>query len=286
VLIDFHTHTTASDGTLSPSELIDRALASNIELLAITDHDTVAGYQAAATYYNLNPGQMRLLSGVEFSCRWSGATLHIVGLGMDCDHPTMKSGLRTMALAREARGEKIADRLEALGYVGALRGALEKVGSGQLGRPHFAQWLVEQGHVADTRRAFDRYLGRGKTGDVKTFWPDLAEVVSWITNAGGVAVIAHPLQYRFTRTKLCRLIVDFKDSGGTAIEIVNGRQSGDQVAQLKRAAAQYNLLVSAGSDFHRESPYGAQLGVELRALGDLQGVWEHWTAPKSIEVHS
>ena len=276
MLIDFHSHTTASDGSLSPAELIDRALAADICQFAITDHDTMAGYRAAAEYYTHIPGQMRLIPGVEFSCRWSGTTIHIVGLAVDAEHPAMAAGLELLAQARVARGKKIAERLEAKGFAGAHAGALAIAGESQLGRPHFAQWLIGQGHVEDFNQAFDKYLGQGKMGDVKAFWPELSEVTRWIVESGGVAIVAHPLKYRFTRMKLRRLIVDFKLAGGQAVEVLNGRQTEDQTAQLKRLAVEFELEVSAGSDFHRDSPYGCQLGVELRHLGDLRGVWQRW----------
>ena len=283
MLIDFHSHTTASDGSLSPTELVDRALARNIHQLAITDHDTMAGYQAAAEYYTHIPGQVRLIPGVEFSCQWSGTTIHIVGLAVDAGHPSMAAGLERLAQARRARGIKISDRLEAKGFSGAHAGALAEAGKSQLGRPHFAQWLVEQGHVDNHKQAFDKYLGQGKIGDVKVFWPELREVTGWIIDSGGVAIVAHPLKYRFTRMKLRRLIVDFKLSGGQAVEVLNGRQTPDQLAQLKRLALEYDLEVSVGSDFHRDSTYGCPLGVELSNLGELRGVWRRWPNPQQKE---
>ncbi len=283
LLIDFHSHTTASDGALSPRELIDRALAANLSLFAITDHDTMAGYRAAAEYYTHNPGEMRLIPGVEFSCCWSGTTIHIVGLGVDDQHPAMEQGLSLMSRARVERGEKIGDRLEAKGFAGALAGAQEKAGESQLGRPHFAAWMIEQGHVSDFGQAFDKYLGQGKTGDVKAFWPELAEVTQWIVASGGVAVIAHPLKYRFTRMKLRRMVSDFKSAGGLGIEVLNGRQTPDQTSQLKRLAVEFELEISVGSDFHRDSTYSPQLGVELRQEDALQGVWQRWTKPAQEE---
>jgi predicted metal-dependent phosphoesterase TrpH len=283
LLIDFHSHTTASDGALSPRELIDRALAANLSLFAITDHDTMAGYRAAAEYYTHNPGEMSLIPGVEFSCRWSGTTIHIVGLGVDEQHPAMEQGLTLLARARVERGKKIGDRLEAKGFSGAYAGAREKAGESQLGRPHFAAWMIEQGHVNDFNQAFDKYLGQGKIGDVKAFWPELAEVTGWIVASGGVAVIAHPLKYRFTRMKLRRMISDFKAAGGLGIELLNGRQTPDQTSQLKRLALEFELEVSGGSDFHRDSPYGAQLGVELGQVGSLRGVWQRWAKPAQQE---
>tara|TARA_R110002110_G_scaffold110071_4_gene274459 strand:+ start:84343 stop:85206 length:864 start_codon:yes stop_codon:yes gene_type:complete len=276
VLIDFHTHTTASDGALSPEQLVDRARSRGIRLFAITDHDTVSGYEAAAAYYSPCDGEMSLVAGLEFSCVWSGATIHVVGLGVDCAHPVLEQGLARLAVARCDRGEVIAQRLAKLGFPGGLEGALLEAGESQLGRPHFAAWMVAQGHVADTGAAFDRYLGRGKPGDVKAFWPALTEVTEWIVAAGGVAALAHPLKYKLTRSKLQRLVVHFKGAGGQALEVINGRQTPDQTRQLCRLAQEHGLEVSIGSDFHRDSPWGPELGVELRHLGNLRGVWERW----------
>jgi predicted metal-dependent phosphoesterase TrpH len=277
VRIDFHTHTSASDGALDPCELVARAQDSGVDVLAITDHDTVAGYEAAAAYHKQKPGGMRLIAGVEFSCRWSGATIHILGLGVDCEHPVMASGLATMAAARRERGVLIATRLESRGFDGALRGAMGHAGDSQLGRPHFAAWMVEQGHVKDHNQAFDQYLGQGKPGDVKACWPELLEVVQWIAASGGTAVIAHPLKYRFTGMKLRRLIADFIAAGGHAIEVQSGRQTRDQLAHLKRLAREYDLEVSIGSDFHKDAPYSAPLGVESSPFESLRGVWERWS---------
>tara|TARA_R110001592_G_scaffold126336_1_gene337397 strand:+ start:10106 stop:11014 length:909 start_codon:yes stop_codon:yes gene_type:complete len=282
VLIDFHTHTTASDGALSPSDLMALARERGVGMLAITDHDTVAGYLAATKALELEQPRAetpQLIPGVEFSCRWSGATIHILGLGMDCDHSAMREGLAMLNTARIERGKKIGHRLEALGFAGALEGALNEAGSSQLGRPHFAAWMVAQGHVTDHSQAFDKYLGQGKTGDVKAFWPELAQVVSWITAADGVAVIAHPLKYKFTRMKLRRLVMDFIAASGTGIEVSSGHQTRDQFAQLRRLAAEFSLEVSVGSDYHRDGPYSPQPGVALPDLEGLPGVWERWSGP-------
>jgi len=285
VLIDFHTHTAASDGALSPAELVALARERQLCMLAITDHDTVAGYQAVAaevdSQYTQNPAVLRLISGVEFSCRWSGTTIHILGLGMDCAHPAMCEGLGVLHRARVERGKKIASRLAALGFAGALDGALAEAGASQLGRPHFASWMVARGHVADHGEAFDKYLGQGKTGDVKAFWPEVATVVGWIVAAGGVAVIAHPLKYKYTRMKLRRLVVDFVAAGGRALEIASGHQTPDQTSQLRRLAAEFDLEVSLGSDYHRDGPYNPMPGVVVPALDGLTGVWQRWSQAES-----
>jgi hypothetical protein len=138
--------------------------------------------------------------------------------------------------------------------------------------------MVAQGHVRDHSEAFDKYLGQGKTGDVKAFWPELATVTQWIAAAGGVAVIAHPLKYKFTRMKLRRMVIDFIAANGAGIEIASGHQSADQTARLRRLATEFGLEVSVGSDFHRDGAYSPQPGVELPALEGLRGVWERWPA--------
>ena len=287
VLIDFHTHSTASDGGLSPRDLVALARERKLALLAITDHDTVAGYLAvAAEHAAQDPSGLQLVAGVEFSCRWSATTIHILGLGMDCRHPAMVEGLAWLESARVERGKKIGQRLEALGFAGALEGALAEAGDSQLGRPHFSAWMVARGHVSDHSQAFDKYLGQGKTGDVKAFWPELAQVVAWIVAAGGVAVIAHPLKYNFTRMKLRRLVIDFMAAGGRGIEIASGYQTPDQVGQLRRLAGEFGLEVSVGSDYHRDGPYSPRPGVDIPRLDGLRGVWERWLTPPAIAVGS
>lgn len=276
MLVDFHTHTRASDGALGAGELLERAAARGVRLLAITDHDTVAGYLEAR---KLCAGAApRLIAGVEFSCRWSGATVHIIGLGIDCDHPAMTEGLRVLAAARAQRAEKIGSRLADRGFAGALEGALAEAGDSQLGRPHFAAWMISRGHVPDARTAFARFLGRGRAGDVHAFWPELAQVVHWIESSGGAAVVAHPTKYGFTGMKLRRLLTDFAAAGGSGIEVVCGHQKPGQSDRLRRYAREFDLEISAGSDFHRDAPYGPALGVELPRAQGLRGVWERWVA--------
>ncbi len=274
VLIDFHTHSTASDGALSPLELLERAQAAGIAQFAITDHDTDRGFREAVALPEC--AGLKLIPGVELSCQWSGANIHIVGLGMDCEHPVMVAGLARLDEARMQRARRIAEVLEKRGFAGALEGALEEAGGSQLGRPHFARWMVAQEYVADFTTAFDKYLGRGKAGDVKAFWPEMAEVVGWIVSAGGVAIIAHPLHYDFTRSKLRRLVTDFKAAGGEGIEIHSGRQGEDQIRQMRRLADEFELEVSVGSDFHRDGPYNPDLGVQLHDADRLPGVWRRW----------
>lgn len=274
--MDFHTHTTASDGVLPPEALLHRAHARGVQQLAITDHDTLAGYREAAALVACRVPGLRLVPGVELSCCWSGVNVHVVGLDVDVDHPVLLAGLERLDGARRERAQVIGQRLEKLGILRALEGAIGEAGESQIGRPHFAAWMVREGHVKDASAAFQRYLGRGKPGDVKALWPGLEEVTGWIVAAGGIAVLAHPLKYRLTRSRLQRLTGDFRAAGGRAVEVLTGRQLPDEGRQLRELARQHQLLVSVGSDFHQEQPWGADLGVEARHLEGLQGVWECW----------
>lgn len=270
VRVDFHTHTLASDGALAPAELLARAAQAGVSMLAITDHDTLDGYREARVAAPASG--VSLVPGIELSCQWAGASVHVVGLGFDVDAPLLAEGIASLQAARIGRAREIASRLEKRGYAGALAGATACAGASQIGRPHFARWMVDAGHVADMGAAFDRYLGRGKTGDVKACWPSLASVTGWLVDAGGIAVIAHPLQYRFTRMKLRRLLADFRAAGGRGLEILSGRQEASQTAALSRLAADFALYASVGSDFHRDSPYGPSLGVESRLMAEVPNV--------------
>jgi hypothetical protein len=278
VRVDFHTHTLASDGALAPSALVARAVEAGISRLAITDHDTLAGYLTAR---DACPDGLDLVSGVELSCLWSGVGIHVLGLGVDVESPDLQAGLATLAEAREARALEIAARLERRGFAGAWEGARVEAAGSQLGRPHFARWLVRAGHLPDEATAFRRYLGAGKVGDVKTGWPTLAEACRWVCAASGIAVLAHPLQYRLTRMKLRRLLTAFVDAGGQGLEVLSGRQDAAQVGELKRLAGDFGLCASAGSDFHRDSPYGPQLGVESRVLEGVPNIMDHLDAVSS-----
>ena len=271
MLIDFHTHTDASDGELSPEALLARAVDAGIETFAITDHDTIAGYLRARSRC---PQGLALVPGVELSCVWGGTTIHVVGLDFDPEAPAIQSMLTLLGSARQERAVKIAQRLSSRNMPGALEGAQKIAGTSQIGRPHFAKWMAAQGHVADVGAAFDKYLGQGKPGDVKTFWPALGDAVRAITDSGGIAVLAHPLKYKLTRMKLNALCQDFSDSGGRGLEVVNGRQTGDEAVRLRQVAQRFGFWVSLGSDFHRDWQHGPALGVDIAQGGGLPSVWE------------
>jgi predicted metal-dependent phosphoesterase TrpH len=271
LLIDFHTHTTASDGALSPSQLLLRAAERGVEALALTDHDTLSGWQAAQA---LQADSITIVCGAELSCQWGGATIHVVGLNVNANSEALVGMLEHLQQLRRDRAAKIGAKLEQLGASGALAGAQALAGEAAICRPHFAHWLVAEGYMPTVSRAFDKWLGNGKPGDIKTLWPSLAETVAVIVAAGGMPVLAHPLKYRFTRTKLRAMCDAFSSAGGAAIEIANGRQSDSEIVALRRLAKDKGLMVSLGSDFHREWAHGADLGVDTSIAGDVAGVWE------------
>lgn len=274
MLVDFHSHTLASDGSLSAAELIARALERGVDRLAITDHDTIDGYLQAKNIVASTP--LDLISGIEFSTVWGKIGVHIVGLHFDEHNTQLLAGIEHQQQARLARAQLIAAKLEKLGFTGALQGAQHYSQGNQLGRPHFAQFLVEQGHVKSIQQAFKRYLGAGKPGDVKAVWPAMSEIIQWVNDSGGVAVLAHPLYYKMTATKLRALISDFKQAGGRAIEVVSGVQSNDKTQYLTELANRFGLAASCGSDFHHPQAAWSDLGKVSALPADATPVWDLW----------
>ncbi len=256
--IDLHCHTTASDGKLSVPELLARAQQNDVQLLAITDHDTLVGSNEARPL----AGELgiELLAGIELSSVWGGMNIHVVGLGVDSDSPALQQALVRQGAAREARAQKIGERLAKRRCDDAYKGAKAIAGNAQIGRPHFAQYMVDTEFVASTEEAFKKYLGAGKPGDVKCCWPELREVVNWIIAAGGVAVLAHPAHYKMSNTKLRALIVEFKAAGGTALEVVSGMQNKDKTDYHARLCADFGLYASCGSDFHGPASDWSDIG--------------------------
>jgi len=272
--VDFHCHTTASDGALTPQQLIDLAVKHEVKCLAITDHDTTAGYESVIDYAQQNGVQ--LISGVEISCEWNGSTIHIVGLDFDMTQQVFQSGLASIRELRWNRAHQIMAQLEARHNfnVDNLKSKImAQVGSGVVGRGHFAQLLIEEGLVKNAPQAFDRYLKRGRVGYVKSEWPALAEVVTWIKQAGGVAVIAHPKVYKFTSRKLNRLIEDFKNAGGLGIEVVNQPRHSAEISGMADRANAHGLYASLGSDFHRPEHNWRGLGWLAPMPDKVKPVW-------------
>jgi 3',5'-nucleoside bisphosphate phosphatase len=249
--IDLHFHSRASDGALSPEEVIRRAHDRGATLVALTDHDCLRGLdEAGRTAYELG---LPFLTGVEISTTWGskGQTIHIVGLGVDAAHEELAGGLAGVRRGRVERAHEMAGQLADVGIEDAFEGAMQWCHNPELiSRTHFARFLVESGRVKDVRTVFRKYLTPGKPGYVPHQWASVPDAVGWIVAAGGVAAIAHPGRYDLGRTLTERLIDDFKSAGGEAIEVASGSHSLDDMHKYALIAQRFDLWSSAGSDFH------------------------------------
>ena len=270
--IDLHAHSTASDGELSPTELVQLAVKNGIETLALTDHDSVAGLaeaQTAATEHALT-----LINGIELSSRWDNKTVHIVGLNIDASNKSILASTIHLNELREERAINIGKKLAKAGINDAYENAKQLAGDGTVTRQHFAQYLVNNGHATSFADVFKRYLVKGKPGFVSVNWPDLKETIDNINNAGGVAVIAHPLRYKMTATKLRRLITEFKELGGKAIEVVTGNNNINEITTATNYAKRYDIAASLGSDYHNDKSPWSKLGNLTTIPQGLTPVWE------------
>jgi predicted metal-dependent phosphoesterase TrpH len=298
-LYDLHTHSYCSDGQLSPADLVALARRQGVTVLALTDHDTLDGIaeaqQAALESVdvtaiddsinsltgeedNANSDKpLTIITGIELSTQWRGRGIHIVGLNIDIDSPVLQAAIHTQTQTRIQRAETIAQRLEKAGIKGALAVAKRHAGGGAIGRPHFAQYMVDSGYVGTIPQAFKRYLGAGKVGYVKQCWPDVDEAVKWIVHAGGIAVLAHPDKYDLNRTKLYELLGDFSEAGGQAMEVVSCHQDKSVTLKLARAAEDFSLLASCGSDFHSPKNTWQALGRYSPLPESCTPVWTQFT---------
>ena len=279
---DLHTHSTASDGALSPEQLIDAAIECGVKNLALSDHDTLAGYFCAHKYVHKNSLDINLIPAVEFSSRWNiqqpdngqGMTVHIVALNIDPGHTQLKSIIADTQVARSERNQRLQNKFIKKGWGDVFDYAIELTQGGQLTRTHIANAMLHKEKVTNYRQAFSRYLGNGKPLAVHTKWPNLRETISQIKLAGGTAVLAHPLHYGLTRKKLLDLCSDFKLAGGTAIEVITGRANNDAIENLTGIALRQKLAASVGSDFHAPDKGNIWLGVQKTLPETLTPVWD------------
>ena len=270
---DLHCHSTVSDGTLTPEAVASRAKANGVGLWALTDHDEVAGQsraRAAAAALGLP-----WLSGVEISVTFAAITVHIVGLGFEADDAALKAGLEATRGGREARAREMAASLAKVGIQGSFEGALKYVSNPELiSRTHFARHLVESGVCKDTYEVFRKYLVEGKPGFVPHRWATLGDAVRWITQAGGLAVVAHPGRYKFTPTQEHALFTEFIAHGGRGVEVMTGSHDKADFAKYTDTALEFGLLASRGSDFHSPEESRFDLGSLPNLPRQLSPVWE------------
>jgi predicted metal-dependent phosphoesterase TrpH len=273
-IYDLHAHSFYSDGALSPTELVARAAANGVQVLALTDHDVTDGVpeaQVAAAQAGIT-----LVPGVEISVTWCAQTIHIVGVQVDIINPELQAGLARLREFREWRAEEIGRRLAKAGIPAAIEDARRRALRGLVSRTHFAQFLVAAGYAADVRSVFKKYLVHGKPGYVPGAWAGLEEAIGWIRAAGGQAVLAHPARYKVTATRLKKLLGEFRDAGGAAIEVASGSHSRDDMFRFAQFARSYGLLASSGSDFHTAQNCYMDLGRLPPLPDDCTPVWQEW----------
>jgi 3',5'-nucleoside bisphosphate phosphatase len=269
---DLHCHSVVSDGTLTPEALAERAKANGVELWALTDHDEIGGqHRALAAARALG---MPYLTGTEISVTFAQHTVHIVGLGFDADNTALIEGLRRTRGGRSERAQEMSDGLAKVGILNCYEGALQYVGNPELiSRTHFARHLVETGVCSDTSEVFRKYLTEGKPGYVPHSWAKLKDAVNWITDAGGMAVIAHPARYGFTPNEEYALFTEFMAHGGRGVEVITGSHSSADALQYAETALEFGLAASRGSDFHCPEESRIDLGTLPLLPGKLTPVW-------------
>ena len=270
---DLHCHSVVSDGTLTPEVLAERAKTNGVELWALTDHDEVGGQHRAMAAAKAQG--MAYLTGTEISVTFAGETVHIVGLGFDPDDAALKQGLHNTRNGREQRAREMSDSLAQAGIHGAFEGALKFVGNPELiSRTHFARHLVETGVCKETNEVFRKYLTEGKPGYVPHRWASLKDAVTWITQANGLAIIAHPGRYNFSANAEYALFTEFKAHGGRGVEVVTGSHTKQEFVKYAETAKEFGLAASRGSDFHSPDESHTDLGKLPFLPGELTPVWE------------
>lgn len=275
MLADLHSHSTVSDGLLTPAEVALRAHKNGVTMWALTDHDEVGGLaEAEQTAQGLG---MQFVPGVEISVTWLNQTVHIVGLNINYNHLELIDALRYVRSGRVQRSEQMAQALAKLGIEGALEGAESFATNPELvSRTHFARYLITQGYCGTMQEVFDKYLGDGKPAFVPMQWARLENAIKWIHEAGGVAVIAHPGRYNFSPLQFDLLFETFKDLGGEGIEVLTGSHTPDQYLQYAQIAKRYDFDASCGSDFHGFTEGRIDLGGLPPLPSGLRPVWQRW----------
>lgn len=272
-IYDLHSHTTASDGELTPQELVQQARSTSISALAITDHDTLDGIPNAVQAAQ-KLGEITVIPGIEISSLWGTQDIHILGLNIDPLESILKVLVRQQKQCRAERAMKIGEKLAKLGHLNFYKKASELAQSEAPGRPHFAKVLLREGICKSTQKAFTTYLGQGKKAYVKTEWVSMQNAIAAIESAGGIATLAHPGKYKCTRSKLTRMVNDFSEAGGKAIEVSTSTHTPEDIKFTAQLALQNNLYSSTGSDFHGPSSGWSRLGKFPLLPASCRPVWE------------
>jgi predicted metal-dependent phosphoesterase TrpH len=272
---DLHSHSTYSDGLLTPDAVVRRAALRGVDVFALTDHDDTGGLAEAQSA--AEDAGITLIPGAELSVSWEEHTVHVIALRIDAANATLETGLASIRSGRDARARRIASGLAEAGIPDAYDGARNYVTSDRLmSRTHFARFLVEAGYAKDTKDVFKRFLTPGKPGYVEHVWATLSEAVGWIHAAGGFAVIAHPGRYKVSPTGMRRLLGEFRDAGGDGIEVLSPSHTPAQFAEYATLARVYGFAASCGSDYHGPGEGWMDLGDLPAMPAGVTPIWSRW----------
>lgn len=278
--IDLHIHTTASDGSLTPSQVVRYAREKGLKAIAITDHDTIHGNEEAMKE-GIREG-MEVIPGVEISVDYSPGTMHMLGYFIDTDDPTLNEKLTLLQDSRADRNPRIIEKLNKLGLALTYDEVVQASGGGQVGRPHMAQVLLEKGYVKSIKEAFDKYLGKGAPAYLDKFRLGAAEAISMISDAGGIPVLAHPFTlYCKSSEELDALVKNLVHQGLQGLEVYYSEHDKRQMSSYQLLAKRYHLSITGGSDFHGKNMKGIDLGtgrgnlkIPYTVLDNLKAIWE------------
>lgn len=270
---DLHCHSTHSDGSLSVSELLHRACEQKVEMLALTDHDSINGLAEGRDVIEQNDLPLTLINGVEISCEWHQFEIHLVGLNFDAENEVLN---RLLEAQQHRRKERFHAILEKLFQRGIRVTEAECLTEGMPTRKHIADAMVKKGIVNKVQQAFDRYIGKGSSAYVKPGWCSIPEAIEAIHAAGGSTVLAHPHGYKLSNKWLRRLLVDAKENGLDGMEVSLCQQTAGHREALAAMSQEYGLLASQGSDFHHPGHW-RELGKNLCLPAHCVPIWTHWS---------
>ncbi len=278
--IDLHCHSTYSDGLLSPEDLVAHAVKQGVKVLALTDHDEVAGLsraRAAAEQHGLP-----FVDGVEISVTWKKRTLHVVGLRVDPNNMALNKTFQQVREGRDARARDMAASLEKFGIPNAYEGAKQLAGNSIITRSHMAAYLVNAGHAKNMKSVFKKYMVKGKPGFVDTQWMSLEQAVHLIRQSGGQAVLAHPGRYELGFINMHLLLNDFRSLGGVGVEVVTGSHQPPQYAEFAKLAHRFGLKASQGSDYHGPGRSHMEMGRLPALPAGCEPIWQDW--PEAVAL--
>lgn len=272
---DLHMHSCFSDGYLTPTELVKKVFEAKIQTFALTDHDTTDGVFEAQQQAKLFG--IECIPAAEISAKWKEIEVHIVALKIDLDSVFLQEQLSQQKQRRRARAQLMSNELEKIGLKNAFDRIKERIGHEHIGRAHFAKLMIEEGYGKDFSAIFKHYLTKGKPGYVPNQWPALSCVLDWIKQAKGIAILAHPARYKLTANQLRHLLIDFKNEGGVAMEVVTANHNQQQIEQMAKLSEEFELYASIGSDFHGEGIHAAKLGYLSPLPSKCRPVWHYWS---------